>query len=315
MSDKISGKEILAGAVVLAIFAGTMFYTLSIFKAEGGKKVVDISQAGDKAAGHVETHVKLVSIDPIKGDVSARIDFEPTGDIVNEDNTIKQDLQLYLNSANGKQEIDFKKGKLMTPVEGIFNMGDGEASDYPFDKHDAEIIIYVAKAKSADKKPADKSAETKATDDHAANPEKKDEADSDEVAVSVDFEGSIPGYKIDAVKAKYSEADYVGIETHIERSGIVKFFSMFVAALMWAMAIGVLFFVGSLIIRGRKVEIAMFNFMAALLFAFYAVRNSQPNVPPIGVYSDFVAFFWAEVIIAMCLVVALFTWILRPAKT
>jgi hypothetical protein len=83
---------------------------------------------------------------------------------------------------------------------------------------------------------------------------------------------------------------------------------------MWALAISVLFFVMSLVFRGRKIEVGMFSFLAALLFAFYAVRNSQPNIPPIGVYSDFLAFFWAEVIIALCLLIAVFTWIFRTQK-
>jgi hypothetical protein len=50
-----------------------------------------------------------------------------------------------------------------------------------------------------------------------------------------------------------------------------------------------------------------------LLFAFAAVRNSQPGVPPIGTYSDFIAFFWAEVLIALCLLSIIFAWVLRPA--
>jgi uncharacterized membrane protein YphA (DoxX/SURF4 family) len=236
--------------------------------------------------------------------------------LLGEDGSLKQDLKLYLNSATGKQETDFPKGKLMTPVETVFNMHEGQATEYPFDKYVADIDVYISKAPSADKKKADAPAATepKAADEHAETPEKKEEADSGDMAISVDFEGSIPGYKITAAKAKYSEVDFVGVETHIERSGTVRFFSMFVSVLMWALAIGVLFFVGSLVLRGRKVEINMFSFMAALLFAFYAVRNSQPNVPPIGVYSDFISFFWCEILIAACLLVTLFVWILRPMK-
>jgi hypothetical protein len=49
-------------------------------------------------------------------------------------------------------------------------------------------------------------------------------------------------------------------------------------------------------------------------FAFAAVRNAQPGTPPIGTYSDFISFFWAEVIIALCLIILVFTWLLRPAK-
>jgi len=37
------------------------------------------------------------------------------------------------------------------------------------------------------------------------------------------------------------------------------------------------------------------------LFAFPAVRNSQPGVPPVGTWGDFVSFFWAESMIALAL--------------
>ena len=311
VTDKISAKEIIVGIVLLAIVAAAMYYTLGVFNAEGGQKVLDISQAGDKEASHVETHVKLVSVDPIKGDLAARFEFEPSDNLLGDDQTLKQELKVWVNSASGKQEFDFPKGKVMTPVEAVFNMHDGQATEYPFDKYGADIAIYITKGKANDKKkPDEKGADAKpATDD------KKDEANTADMAISVDFLGSIPGYKIGASKAKYSDVDFVGIDAQIERSGTVRFFSMFVCGLMWVMAIGVLFFVGAIVIRSRKIEINMFTFMAGLLFAFYAVRNSQPNVPPIGVYSDFISFFWAEVIIASCLIVALFTWILRPTKS
>ena len=83
---------------------------------------------------------------------------------------------------------------------------------------------------------------------------------------------------------------------------------------MWALSIAVLFLMISVLVRGRKAEIAMFSFMAALLFAFYAVRNSQPNVPPIGVLSDFLGFFWAELIVGACLLAGVFTWVFRANK-
>ena len=61
----------------------------------------------------------------------------------------------------------------------------------------------------------------------------------------------------------------------------------------------------------RKIEIGMFSFLGALLFAFPALRNSQPGTPPIGTMSDFLAFFWAEVIIALSLLSVVLRWIIR----
>ena len=147
--------------------------------------------------------------------------------------------------------------------------------------------------------------------------EKKTEpatTDEDDIPIGVDFFGSIPGFKIDAAKAKESTDDYVGIDMTISRASTTKFFSFFVMTMMWGLTIGVMFLTLSVVLRGRKVELAMFSFTAALLFAFAAVRNAQPGTPPIGTYSDFISFFWAEVIIAFCLVILVFTWLLRPAK-
>jgi hypothetical protein len=84
--------------------------------------------------------------------------------------------------------------------------------------------------------------------------------------------------------------------------------------MMWGLTIAVIFLTLSVVLRGRKVELGMFSFAAALLFAFAAVRNAQPGTPPIGTYGDFISFFWAEVILALCLVTLVFTWLIRPAK-
>ena len=314
-TDKISIKEVIVAVIVLALFGGAIMYTLSQLKAESGRKVVDISQQGDAQASHIETHVKLVSIDPIKGDLSARFEFEPSDNLMAEDGGLKEDLKLFVNSANGKQEIDFPKGKIMSPVESTFNMHGGQATEYPFDKYVADIDLYIVKPPV--KKPAAPTAgePKKDGEETPAKEEKKaDDDDDNELALSVDFTGSISGYDIQAAKAKYSEVDFVGIETNIERSGTVQFVSIFVSVLTWLLTIGVLLLVISLLVRGRKVEIAMLSFMGAMLFGFYAIRNSQPNIPPIGVYSDFMSYIWCEVIIGACLAACLIAWVLRPSK-
>lgn len=125
---------------------------------------------------------------------------------------------------------------------------------------------------------------------------------------------ALPANKIDAAKAKESTEDYVGIDMTIARASTTKFFSLFVMIMMWGLTIEVILLTLSVVLRGRKVEVAMFSFTAALLFAFASVRGAQPGTPPIGTYSDFISFFWAEVIIALCLVILVFTWVLRPAK-
>jgi hypothetical protein len=338
-------KEIIVGVGLLVVFAVAMLLVLNIYKQEGEKRSAAISEEGEKDPNHIETFVKILAVDPTKGDVSARLEFVPNGNYAKEEGgPLTRPLKLYVNSATGKTEHDFPKDKRMNPVDVTVSLYDGLVTDYPFDKHKAFLELYFteatpaspAKTEGAGSSSSSGGAASPAPSSPPANPAEgapaasptpaagqesaagasgnkaADAADKEDVSVAVDFYGSLPGMKIEAAKTKESTDDYVGIDMTISRSSTVIFFSMFIAFLMWGATIGVLLLVLSVTLRGRKIEVGMFSFLSALLFAMVAVRNSQPGVPPIGTYSDFISFFWAEVILALCLMTILFTWLLRP---
>ena len=313
-TDKISAKEIIIALVVLVAVGIAMYFTIGVFKAEGVQKSVVISDKATLKTNFVDIKVQLLSFDPIKGDASTRITFEPQGSLISDEGSVTQDLKFFVNSANGKQEIDFNKGKRMTPVEAVIPIYEGNAADYPFDEHKAQVELYLTPGKPAEKKPdAKPAAATHEGDGEAAAPKNEEDALED-IPINVDWFGSLPGYTIKASNSKESDENYVLFDVGVDRSNVTVFFSVFVTVLMWALSLAVLFLMISVLFRGRKAEIAMFSFMAALLFAFYAVRNSQPNVPPIGVMIDFLGFFWAEIIVGACLLAGVFTWVLRSNK-
>src|SRR5882724_9752760 len=109
--DRISAKEIIAAIIVFVLIGIGMFVTLGIFGKESEPKEVVVSDAGAKAADNLEIFVKLLTIDPIKGDTTARLEFVPHGKLASEGEVLTQDLKLFIPSANGKTEIDLKKGK------------------------------------------------------------------------------------------------------------------------------------------------------------------------------------------------------------
>jgi Domain of unknown function (DUF4436) len=324
MSEKVKARDIIVTIAVLIVFAIALVLVLNVYKNEGEKRSAAVSDLGDKDPNHIEVDVKLISIDPNKGDVVARLEFDPKGHFTtDEGQTLARDLKLFVNSANGKQEIDFPKGKRMNPMEVVVNMFDGLVTDYPFDRHSAYLEIYFLPGKESGKEKEKTEPAPKPTPEASSAGEEKSEGEKkaetpeksdDDIPIGVDFFGSIPGFKIEAAKAKDSTDDYVGIDLTISRAATTKFFSLFVMVMMWGLTISVLLLTLSCVLRGRKVELAMFSFTAALLFAFAAVRNAQPGTPPIGTYSDFISFFWAEVIIALCLIVLVFTWLWRPTK-
>jgi Domain of unknown function (DUF4436) len=332
--SKPATKDIIVGVGLLVAFVGAMLLVLNIYRQEGEKRSAAISEEGEKDPDHIEAYVKLLTVDPVKGDATARLEFIPHGTFEKEGGALARNVKLYVNSATGKQEHDFAKDKRMNPVEVVINMYDGLVTDYPFDHHSAFLELYfttpaAAPAQSSTEAPATPAANTsgEATaaptptpaetgTQPAATPKKEEDAKAggeEEVPLAVDFYGSIPGMKIEAAKSDDSDDDYVGIDMKIGRSSTVVFFSLFITFLMWGATIVVVLLVLSVLLRGRKIEVGMFSFLSALIFALVAVRNSQPGVPPIGVFSDFIAFFWAEVILALCLLTLVFTWLLRPA--
>ena len=327
ISKKLSGKNIGIAVGLVVLFVVAFFLVLRAYRQEGERRAAVISESGERDPNHVEVFVKLVSVDPIKGDATARLDFVPHGDLTPDNgSTVARDLKLFVNSATGKQEHVFEKGKRMNPVDVTMNLYDGSVTDYPFDDHKASLEMYLEgvtkekKEQTAAPAPAQTPAPTAQDEEGDDEPERQHaqapapaEADDAGVPIGVDFFGSIPGLKIEAEKTSQSDEDLVGIDMQFERASTVKFFSIFVMAVMWGVTIVVLLMTFSIVMRGRKIEIGMFSFLAALLFAFVALRNAQPGSPPIGSFSDYISFFWAEILIALCLLSIIAVWVYRPA--
>ncbi len=64
----------------------------------------------------------------------------------------------------------------------------------------------------------------------------------------------------------------------------------------------------------KRIEATIFSWLGAMLFAFPALRSAVPGAPPIGAAIDYFAFFWAETMVALCLLTILVTYIRRPLE-
>jgi hypothetical protein len=284
-----SKKPLIVGIVLLLIFAGLYVFVLGAYKNEGNNRAAELTADTAKAGeNRIDVSGRIVTADPIKGDVVVRLEFTPHGSLASGDGgLLARDLELYVSSATGKNVHEFKKGKRMYPVEAVVEIYEGEPMDYPFDSHSAELSFFF-------------------------EPGKGGEAGGNEaIPVGVEMRGSVAGLRLDTEYAKENTPDHAVIEISIQRATTAVFFSVFIMIAMWALVIGVILLVFRVFAGHRKIEISMFSFLGALLFAFPALRNSQPGTPPIGTLSDFIAFFWAEVIVALSLLSVVLRWITR----
>jgi len=286
-----SKKPMMVGIILLLIFAGLYVFVLNAYRNEGANRAAELTADTAKAGeNRIDVSGRIVTADPIKGDVVVRLEFSPHGSFASGDGgMLSRDLDLYVSSATGKNVHEFKKGKRMNPVEAVVEIYDGEPMDYPFDSHSAELSFFFEPSAGKGGEPA--SAEA--------------------IPMAVEMRGSVAGLRLDTEIAKENTPDHAVIDIGIQRATTAVFFSVFIMIAMWALVIGVISLVYRVFAGHRKIEISMFSFLGALLFAFPALRNSQPGTPPIGTMSDFLAFFWAEVIIALSLLAVVLRWIIR----
>jgi hypothetical protein len=286
-----SKKPLIVILLLLLIFAGAYIFVLSAYKSEGANRAAELTADTQKAGeNRIDVTGRIVTADVIKGDVVVRLEFTPKGSFLSPDGaTLARDLDLYVASATGKNVHEFKKGKRMSPIEAVVEIYEGEPMDYPFDTHAAELTFFFEPA-------AAKGGET---------------GGNETIPVAVELRGSVAGLRIDTEYAKENTPDHTVIDITVGRATTAVFFSVFIMIAMWALTFGVVFLVYRVFAGHRKIEISMFSFLGALLFAFPALRNSQPGTPPIGTLSDFIAFFWAEVIIALCLLSVVICWLVR----
>ena len=238
-----------------------------------------------EAERFILSNARVVAIDPVKGDMVVRLGFTPRG-LADEFGVLTTRLILDINSSTGRTEYEFVEGRTMAPVEVTLSM-EGKAQRYPFDKHTAPLNV-MATVFDEQKHPYP-------------------------VPITVTISSEVAGYRVDMESAEQkTRPEFCRLKMSVQRSPSVLVFDIFVMFLMAAVAISTLLVTRS-VIRGRKLELPFLQWMATLLFALLPLRNSMPCAPPLGTLSDYLAFFWAESLIAISLLILVRTWLVRPS--
>lgn len=234
--------------------------------------------------------INLICFDAAQGDLQARLHLKLPSSELTSKFSPKQDFYLVdeLTATESVLKI------LATNTYSAFNNELATAYEvddagsqflYPFDVHHTELRIFVDRS-----------------------------TPSGEIRVPLRVDTtlcSFEGYKIAIKPGPDNAPDYVNYKVELHRTLPIRLFTMFLSVLMLTVALGFMLMVRKLLNSNAPPDINELAFGAALLFAFPAIRSTQPFVPPMGVLSDFLGFFWAETIVACSLIVYLTCWMRR----
>lgn len=268
----------LAGGVLLVIAVGYVLGLLAFrTQRDNGRKPFDI----DSGPNGIVVDARVIGVDPETDAMTVRLEFAPRGTYAATEVALSQPIEVFINTAKGRTDTHYAKGAVMSPTEATVALNGGSPLDYPFDKYDAQLLVYA-------QQPTTRLVR---------------------VPVSMRVTTGSNGFKIDTSRRTLLGQGYPSFK--LRRTSTTIFFAVFIMVVFWATALAALGLAVRLIARKRKFEGSVFGFLAALLFAFPTVRNNLPGSPPIGSLNDFLAFFWTEGIVALALIAILVTWCVR----
>jgi Domain of unknown function (DUF4436) len=96
---KTSKKAVIIGIVLLLVFAAAYAFVLSAYKSEGENRAAALAPNEKIANDRIDASARIVSADPVKGDISVRLTFTPHGSLLSADGvTLSRDLLLDINA-------------------------------------------------------------------------------------------------------------------------------------------------------------------------------------------------------------------------
>lgn len=233
---------------------------------------------------------KVVAVDPVLGTLRLRFDFYPSGTFLREGSTNRLARNVTLVVGN-LAPVTAKEGSVIPFSEITTLLWDGDVLQYPFDSFNADVVL-SATTPGADGSP-------------------------DVVPVGGMLAGGVATYSLGVDYHIYSvqgldDKDSLEYVVVVSRSTTTKFFAIVLGIVMWLLALTqVSIVLDKLFFRPtRKVEIGQLGVGTGILFALPGIRAAQPSAPPAGTVMDTATFFWCEVLVAVCVVIQLWSWML-----
>lgn len=272
------GRLLLAGLVVLAVAAAA---AVGVWLQFGERQAMDTRyRVGDAAPDRVDIDASVQRVDAAGRELVLRVLVTPRGSLAEAGGISPAQTLTLQTSPSIRRDLTFPAHSRIATVDVPVTLTAGSITDYPFDAYDAAL-------------------EFSAVQGDEAVPVRMTLANSDALFAAT----------VDA-----SDADGTAVfDVGLARSTSVLIFAVFMMAAMWALALAVLIGAWFLVSRRKGLTWPALGWMAATLFALAAFRNTAPGAPPIGSLLDYVAFLWAETLIAFCVIAVVVMGMRREA--
>ncbi|HEY6376930.1 MAG TPA: DUF4436 family protein [Edaphobacter sp.] len=306
--------------IILVIFAiGIIaFYVTVVWMGvtEESRRSLIIVKSSASNDDFVTIDVRVTSVNTSQGLLYERIRLVPMGRFALDKATPATDLRLLINSLTGKQVVIFPKGERIAPIE-VSSLLYGNQNRYPFDHYSTDIELLVTapmrnKVQSLPVQKLDDTADPLAT---ALVVGTNDLDRSETIPISETLTASFQGIKFDGTITEDNTYKLMHTTIAIRRANNVISVSLIVMTVMFVLAVSIMGMVFQLTASPGVVNLRPLSLSVALIFGLPALRNVQPNVPGMGVLSDYISFIWAEIMVSISAITLAWVWIIRSRES
>ncbi|MFF4387401.1 DUF4436 domain-containing protein [Streptomyces sp. NPDC001552] len=265
---------LLPGLVLIAIVAAV---TVGAWLQFGERQALDtVYTAGRADRDRIDINATIQRVDAAGREMTLRVLVTPRGALADPDGVSPaEDLTVQTSTAT-RGDLTFKAHQRIATMDLPVALTGGSITDYPFDAYGADVEFGAVLG--GEKVP---------------------------VRVTLSNNDVLFSATVDASTVQGIAVLDIGLA----RSNSVFIFAIFMMLAMWALAVSVLIGGWYLVTRRKGLTWPALGWMAATLFALAAFRNTAPGTPPIGCLLDYIAFLWAETVIAFCLITVVITGI------
>jgi hypothetical protein len=278
-------RRIRIGLVLVLLVTFTVAYLVVLFTFIRGDTHQNQRFTSETSGVHDRIMIKitLLTVHAEDNAYQVRIDARPQGTYRDPDGGLAVPLRMILEEIGNDHTEELSAGQWI-PLRDATLTAEGDTSLYPFDSHEIPLDIAFT------------------------------DQQGDPVPITVDLHAGLHDWNVNATLQPDTHDGNVRLEMTAARAAPVITFAL---GLMVVLILLVVVTVGMVTraINLQKIGFPTLASLAALLFAIPGIRNSMPDTPPVGTLSDFIVFFWALLIVAICMTIASRAWLRKARHT
>jgi Domain of unknown function (DUF4436) len=309
----VFGKIFRISAIVAVILVYCTVLWIGL--TEENRRSLNIAMSSATGNDFVIANVRVTSIDTAQRLLHGRVRLIPMGRFAIDKTTPASDLKLLINSVSGKQAVVFPKGERIVPIE-FTGLLSGNQNRYPFDRYatDIELVVTAPAQKKAPPVPEENLGENIDPLASTLIVGASDLDRSETIPINENFVASLPGFKFNATVTQNETYKLMQTTIAMRRANNVISVSIFVMIITFILAISVVAMVFNVSASPGEMNLLPLSLCVTLIFGLPALRNIQPGVPPVGGFSDYMSFIWAEMMVSISAIALAWVWIVRSKK-